>query len=134
MAAYIWQKEWWPNFVYHTENVDDSLLSFARTTGEVTGILKSLPESSQTEAVIDMMVSEAIKTSEIEGEYLSRKDVMSSIRNNLGLNAEPDPVADKKANGIAELMIDVRNTYSEPLTEEKLFEWHRMLMTGSTRI
>ncbi|MET0244190.1 MAG: Fic family protein [Flavitalea sp.] len=134
MATYIWQKKWWPNFVYSTEDVEDSLLSFARTTGEVTGILKSLPETSQTEAVIDMMVSEAIKTSEIEGEYLSRRDVMSSIRNNLGLNSEPDPVADKKANGIAELMIDVRSTYSEPLTEAKLFEWHRMLMSGSKRI
>jgi hypothetical protein len=34
------------------------------------------------------MVWEAIKTSEIEGEYLSRLDVMSSIRHNLGLDVD----------------------------------------------
>lgn len=36
------------------------------------------------ETSIELMVVEAIKTSAIEGELLSREDVMSSIRNNLG--------------------------------------------------
>ncbi len=31
-------------------------------------------------------------------------------------------------------MIDVRTTYADPLTEEKLFAWHRMLMKGNHRI
>jgi len=55
------------------------------------------------EAIIDMMVAEAIKTSEIEGEYLSPKDVLSSIRKNLGLINNPDQIQDKKAEGIGEL-------------------------------
>jgi Fic family protein len=86
------------------------------------------------EAIMDTMVAEAIKTSEIEGEYLSRQDIISSIRNNLGLNETSDPVKDKRAQGAGELMIDVRTSYAEPLTEEKLFAWHRMLMKGNRRI
>ena len=73
-----------------------------------SGLLKGLPEEAQTEAIIDLMVSEAIKTSEIEGEYLSRKDVMSSIRKNLGLRPDVDQVQDQRAEGAGALMIDVR--------------------------
>ena len=81
-----------------------------------------------------MMVFEAVKTSEIEGEYISRKDVMSSIRNNLGLNAIAEQVGDKRAEGAASLMLDVRSTYEAPLTEATLFSWHAMLMNGAKRV
>ena len=131
MVRYNWQQKDWPNFTYSLPAVEDDLFLFAEKTGHITGVLKALPEETQMEAIIDIMVAEAIKTSEIEGEYLSRKDVMSSIRNNLGLNKKPDQVKDKKAKGIGELMIDVRNTFKEILTKEKLFSWHTMLLGGS---
>src|ERR1700724_2665320 len=117
MTHYSWQQKDWPKFKYSLTTVEDDLFLFAEKTGHITGILKALPKDTQIEAIIDIMVAEAIKTSEIEGEYLSRKDVMSSIRNNLGLNKKPAQVPDKKAEGIGELMIDVRNTYKEPLTK-----------------
>jgi Fic family protein len=88
----------------------------------------------QIEAIIDIMVAEAIKTSEIEGEYLSRPDVISSIRNNLGLNKIQEAVMDKKSQGAGELMVDVHNTYANSLTKEKLFIWHKMLMGESRKI
>lgn len=53
--------------------------------GHISGVLEGLSETDQTEAIINLLVSEAIKTSEIEGEYLSRNDVMSSIKRNLGI-------------------------------------------------
>jgi Fic family protein len=65
---------------------------------------------------------------------LSRPDVMSSIRNNLGLNAQPKRVGDRRAEGIAELMVCVRNTFERPLSQKTLFEWHTMLMMGTPRI
>jgi Fic family protein len=85
----------------------------------------------QMETVVDMMVAEAIKTSEIEGEYLSRKDVLSSIKKNLGLISPHEKIKDKKAEGIGELMTDVRNTFKEELSKEKLFAWHKMIMANS---
>lgn len=134
MATYNWQQKDWPHFQYSLQNIDNELLLFAEKTGRVGGILSALPAPTQTEVVIDTMVAEAIKTSEIEGEYLSRKDVMSSIRKNLGLVTGPEYITDKKAAGIGELMIDVRNSYQETLTKEKLFAWHQMLMKGSKGI
>ena len=131
MATYNWQQSDWPNFTYNLSGLEDELFSIAEKVGRVTGKWQALPEDTQQEAVINMMVAEAIKTSEIEGEYLSRKDVLSSIRKNLGLHGETEYIKDRRAAGVAELMIDVRNTCDEPITKEKLFSWHRMLLEGS---
>lgn len=134
LMSYNWQQKDWPNFTYDFHSIEDDLFLFAQKTGHVTGILKALPEDAQQETIIDVMVAEAIKTSEIEGEYLSRKEVMSSIRNNLGLNKKLDPIQDKKAEGIGEMMLDVRNSYKEPLTKAKLFSWHEMILRGNKRM
>jgi Fic family protein len=131
---YNWQHPDWPDFEYDLRDVEDALFRFAEQTGHVSGILKALPEDVQLEAVIDIMVSEAIKTSEIEGEYLSRQDVISSIRNHLGFNQTFDPIKDKMAQGVGELIADVRKTYAEAITEEKLFAWHKMLFKGNRRM
>lgn len=134
MEAYNWQRSDWPKFTYSSQGIEDDLFVFVEKVGKVSGVLNALPEDTKMEAIIDVMVSEAIKTSEIEGEYLSRKDVMSSIKNNLGLNHQPEKVQDKSAQGIGELMIDVRSTFAEELTEEKLFAWHRMLLRDVANI
>lgn len=128
--SYNWEQEDWPDFQYDLTDVEEVLLVFAEKTGLASHRLKGLPEDMQMEAIIEMMVSEAIKTSEIEGEFLSRKDVMSSIHKNLGVGVVMGKVPDKRAEGAASLMIDVRNSFAEPLTEYKLFSWHKMVMAG----
>ena len=126
---YNWQQPDWPQFRYTLAGVDDSLFAFAEKTGRVGGLLKGLTADAQMEAAIEMMVVEAIKTSAIEGELLSRKDVMSSIRNNLGLAPEA-PGGDQRAAGAAALMIDVRSSFEASLSEEMLLNWHQMIMQG----
>lgn len=131
---YNWQQPDWPNFTYTLDEVEDHLFAFATKVGRVSGLMSAISEEMQVEAIIALMVTEAVKTSEIEGEYLSRQDVMSSIRNNLGLLSTPEQVRDKRAEGAAALMIDVRNSYADTLTEDKLFHWHSLLMQGSRGI
>lgn len=131
--TYNWQENDWPEFRYDISGAGDALLAFAERTGQASGLLKGLTADAQAEAAIEMMVAEAIKTSAIEGELLSRKDVMSSIRKNLGMDGGA-PGGDKRAEGAAALMIDVRNSFTEALSEEKLFEWHTMIMAGNRRI
>ncbi|WP_163381381.1 Fic family protein [Cyclobacterium sp. SYSU L10401] len=130
--TYNWQQKNWPDFQYDLSEIEPLLFKFSEKVGRVSGLLRGLPEKTQNEAIIDLMVAEAIKTSEIEGEYLSRQDVMSSIRNNLGLSHQQ--VSDLRAQGAAELMVDVRNTFEEELRQEKLFSWHQMIMKGSKGI
>lgn len=125
---YNWQQPDWPQFRYDLALLQTSLLALSEKMGHVSGILKALPESSKTETVLELMVSEAVKTFQIEGEILSREDVMSSIRNQLALNVPPQAIRDPRATGAASLMMDVRRSFAEPLFEEMLFSWHEMLV------
>ena len=131
LMSYNWQREDWPDFSCDLSSLEASLLLFSEKMGRTRGLLEGLSEGEQTASVIDMMVAEAVKTSEIEGEMISRADVMSSIKNNLGLNPTPELVRDRMAEGVAELMLDVRESFAEPLSEKKLLVWHTMLMKGN---
>jgi len=129
---YNWQQSDWPDFTYNLAAFEGASFAFVEKTGHVSGMMKSLPTPMQTETIINFMVSEAINTSEIEGEHLRRSDVMSSIRHNLGLGSN-EHITDQRAKGIADLMVDVHNNYEEPLTEKKLFDWHSMLLSNQQR-
>ncbi len=131
--SYNWQQLDWPEFRYDLSEIEEVLLTFAERTGHASGLLKGLTNDAQMETTIEMMVVEALKTSAIEGELLSRKDVMSSIRHNLGMDSG-SATGDKRAQGAATLMIDVRNSVTAPLSEDTLFAWHRMIMAGNRRI
>ncbi len=133
--SYNWQFRDWPHFIYElTPATEKKLFAFVERIGRVSGMLEGLSEATKMETVIEMMVSEAVKTSEIEGEYISRRDVKSSICNNLGLSTPKEQVNDKRAEGAATLMLLVRDHYSEPLSEKMLFKWHEALMIGDRRI
>lgn len=128
---YNWQKPDWPQFRYDLSEIYETLFSIAEKSGLIRGKLSHLTKNLQTEAIINHMVEEAVKTSKIEGEYISRSDVRSSIKNTLGLSHKVVRVQDARATGIAELMLDVRDTFQESLTDDKLFDWHLMLLSGS---
>ncbi len=131
---YNWQQPDWPDFSYELQQVQDLLIAIAENMGQVSGMLHAMDDEIQKEAIIQMMVAEAMKTSEIEGEYLSRQDVISSIRNKMVLGSKPKPVKDKKSRGAGQLMVEVRKSYALPLTEQMLFAWHSLLLNHQNNI
>ncbi len=132
--TYNWQQKDWTKFSYDISKLEERLYAFAEKSGRISGTLKAMSKEDHVQTTINILVAEAIKTSEIEGEYLSRKDVTSSIRNNLGLNIKTEQVKDVEAEGMATLITDVQNTYAEPLTKEKLFDWHKMVFPDTKNI
>jgi len=102
---------------------------FLLGAGVVIGTTKHLGEDEHNQLLVEAMSGEALTTSEIEGEILSRASVQSSVQRQLGL------VADKRRatpaeQGIAEMMVDLFRSSAEPLSNEILFRWHRMLTSG----
>lgn len=132
--TYNWQQPDWPKFSFDPSAGQEELVAFAQSMGHASGIFTSLPDEPQMQTLVDLMVLEAVKTSEIEGEMLVRRDVWSSIRNNLGLNHPPEQIRDRRAAGISRLMVAVRESFKEPLSIDSLFSWHRMTMEGSRGI
>jgi Fic family protein len=80
-----WQGPDWPRFRFELGGLEVELLSFARRAGELQGTLQMLPDDAREEALVDIMIAEAVQSSAIEGAFLDRQDVMSSIRNHLAV-------------------------------------------------
>lgn len=134
LIMYNWQLSGWPDFVYGVQEIQPLILAFAQETGEVNGVIQGFSDDLLQETLLQFMLSEAVKTSEIEGEHISREDVISSIRNNLGLNETPIAVKDKRAGGVAQLMLEVRKTFNQELSLEMLQTWHSILMNGARNV
>ena len=131
---YNWQLREWANFTFNRDAISDIVSFFIEKEGEADVVLQSLNSEELQEELIRCIISEAITTSEIEGEYISREDLMSSIKNKLGLNVKPETVKDKRALAISNLLIEVRNSYNHRLTEKKIKQWHHFLFEDSKTI
>lgn len=127
--AYIWQHSDWPNFTWSADLVQGTIYRYAMEASALIGHVAHLSDENKSDALIDIMVSEAIKTSQIEGEDLNRDDVHSSICNQLGLNTPHKRVSDPRANGAARLMVAVQQSFDKELDEGLLFAWHDMLIS-----
>jgi Fic family protein len=121
-----WQQPDWPNFSWGEIPLSRAEEEFLKGIGVLTGSLRHLPEADRVELLVQTMSAEAVTTSEIEGEILDRASVQSSIRRLLGLAADRRR-AGPAEEGIAEVMIDLYRTFSEPLSEAMLFRWHQTL-------
>jgi Fic family protein len=131
---YNWEQKDWRQFRFNENEFTAIALLFMALAGESQGYIQSLSGDEQAESVIDLLVKEAIKTSAIEGEFLSRIDLVSSIRKNLGYTTPSYRIKDKRAEGIATLLVKARESFAIDLTETELFEWHRLLMFGNSTI
>jgi len=131
---YSWQFKNFPDFTFDESNIQPQIENFALAIGEANGLLLGFSEASKQEIFIEMMLVEALKTSEIEGEFFSREEVMSSLKHNLGIKDFHQTTKNNKANAIAQLMIEVQNTYAKPLDETLILHWHKLLMNSEKRI
>jgi Fic family protein len=124
-----WQKPAWPRFQWDARALSERDGRFLREAGVVVGALKHVGEDQRSNLVIELISTEAVKTSEIEGEILDRASVQSSLRRNFGLGNEDRRVPPAEQ-GIADMMTELYRGFGAPLTHEKLFAWHSMVMRG----
>lgn len=124
-----WQKSDWPQFSYKKSALADLEARFLRQSGVFLGALKHISTEDKNTLIVDLMSTEALKTSEIEGEILNRDSLQSSIRRNFGLDTKNRKIPPAEQ-GVAEMMVHLYKTFSKPLSHEQLFTWHKMLMKG----
>lgn len=124
-----WQKDDWPNFTWDASRLRKAEEQFLLGSGVFAGTVKHLNERDQEQLTIEAISTEAVTTSEIEGEVLDRDSVQSSIRRQLGLATDHRRVKPAEQ-GIAELMVSLYRSFSDPLSASLLSAWHTMLMNG----
>jgi len=128
-----WQQKDWPHFSYRKASLEALEAKFLRQSGWFLGSARHIDDEDKNDLIIDMLSDEALKTSEIEGEYLNRDSVRSSLCHHFGLAAgrKKIPAAER---GIADMMMDMYRGFAMPLTHENLHAWHGMLMDGGRDI
>ena len=124
-----WQQPDWPDFSCDKSRIDDFEKQLLLGAGLLFGAFKHLDEEDKQYLTIELISNEALKTSEIEGEYLDRDSLQSSIRRQFGLITDNRKISPAEQ-GIAEVMVDLYRGFEAPLSHTMLFEWHRMLTNG----
>lgn len=124
-----WQLPGWPRFTWDDSRLVRAEERFLLGSGVFLGSIKHLADEDRDVLVVEAMSSEAITTSEIEGEILNRDSVQSSIRRQLGLATDLRKV-EPAERGISEMMVDLYRNFAAPLDHAALFGWHRMITNG----
>lgn len=122
-----WQFTAWPEFRYESASLAARETAYLRNSGVVVGTTRHLPDDERFELIIELISTEALKTSEIEGDLLDRDSVQSSLRRQFGLQADTRRVGPAER-GIAEMLSSVYRNFAAPLEEATLFDWHGVLM------
>jgi Fic family protein len=131
--AWNWQQPDWPKFSWDAVRLRKAEEHFLVGTGMFIGTLKHLPESDLEQLTVESLSTEAVTTSEIEGEILDRASVQSSIRRQLGVATDNRKIKPAEE-GVSEIMVDLYRSFAEPLSNEVLFSWHRMLFKERGRL
>lgn len=110
------------------------LLSYVRNRqGKLIGKMGALGFELQNEANLEILTLDITKSTEIEGEFLDKEQVRSSIARRLGLDIPGLVHAERNVDGIVDLMLDATKNYDKELTKERLFSWHAALFpTGQS--
>ncbi|WP_426418988.1 Fic family protein [Bradyrhizobium genosp. A] len=124
-----WEEPTWPHFTYDAAALDPLEAEFLLRSGEFIGAFKHVRPDDQENLRIELIGDEALKTSEIEGEILNRDSVQSSLRHQFGLGGQEAGVPPAER-GIAQMMVDLYLNFARSLTDETMFGWHGMLMSG----
>ena len=137
-GQYIHEKPHWPTFRWDLPRISQLLVEVRHRHGRLIGRMEGLGFQLQTEAVLNILTEDVLKSSEIEGEKLDRDQVRSSIARRLGIDIGGLTPADRDVEGVVEMMLDATQRYDHPLTAQRLFDWHAALFptgrSGMSRI
>lgn len=127
-TQYIWQQPSWPGFRWDNAALL-KLLGICRfQQGSLLTQMKDLGFDVRQQARAEVLIEEALKTSEIEGERLDPKAVRSSVAQRLGLpTAGMVSTKNQQADGVVQILLDATQNFNHTLTPERLFGWHAAL-------
>lgn len=124
---YIHQQAQWPEFTWKNDDIVHLLGETRNLQGRLMGKMESLGFDLRSEALLDTLTLDVLKSSEIEGELLNPDQVRSSIARRLGMEMAGSVASDREVDGVVEMMLDATQNCFQPLTADRLFGWHASL-------
>jgi len=127
MKKYIYQYSKWPEFTWDYEVVLPLLASVRHKQGRLKGYMEGLGFALRSEATLQTLTMDILKSAEIEGELLNSDQVRSSIARHLGMDIAGLVPADRNVEGVVEMTLDATQNFQKKLTKDRLFGWHSAL-------
>ncbi len=127
LDRWIWQNPNWPKFHWNSEQLQTYLGDANKALGVLLGRMVRLSSDLNSESDLDALLQNIVTSSAIEGETLSAASVRSSLAKRLGTSVNTQIPISSKTEGLAELMLDAIQNCHQPLSLEKLEQWHRWL-------
>ena len=125
--TWIWQQPDWPKFVWDANEISNPLAQARLAQGKLHGVAHILNADLSSEALTSILIQDGITTSAIEGERLHLDAVRSSVANQLGLPNVGLPKPDRAIDGLVEVLLDATQKHNQPLTLQRLCNWHGAL-------
>lgn len=126
-VEYIHRQPGWPKFHWKLDVLSAQLAGVRHRQGRLIGRMEGIGFHGRNEAILRTLAQDVLKSSEIEGEILNADQVRSSIARRLGLDIAGLAPADRRVEGVVEMMLDATQKYAEPLTAERICAWHAAL-------
>ncbi len=127
---YIHQLKKWPEFIWDDGQIMPLLGDVRNRQGRLIGRMESLGFTLRSEAILQTLTLDVLKSSEIEGEMLDPAEVRSSIARRLGMNIAGLIASDRNVDGVVEMMLDATQKFNKTLTKDRLFGWQASLFPG----
>lgn len=124
---YIYQHKEWPEFIWDSNKIALLLAAVSNRQGKLLGRMEGLGFGLRSEAVLETLTLDVLKSNEIEGELLNPEQVRSSIARRLGMDIAGLVPSDRNVEGVVEMMLDATQNYTAKLTKTRLFNWHAAL-------
>ena len=124
---YIWEQTSWPSLIWDEGALAVPLAAARHEQGRLLGKMEAVGFDLREEAMLQTLTQDVVKTSEIEGENLDTHQVRSSIARRLGIDIGALSPVDRNVEGIVDVMLDATGKYQEPVTADRLFDWHGAL-------
>jgi Fic family protein len=124
---FIYKHKDWPFFIWDNEILLKPLAEVRNLQGKIMGKMESLGFDLRKEAMLETLTLDIIKSTEIEGVYLDKEQVRSSVARRLGMEIAGAVESDRNVDGVVDMMLDATQKYAEPLTKDRLFAWHSAL-------
>ncbi|MEO0455468.1 MAG: Fic family protein, partial [Cyanobacteria bacterium P01_A01_bin.114] len=125
--VWIHQRQEWPHFVWDSATLTFKLAEIRYRQGRLLGRMENLGFDLQLEANLNTLTSDVVQSSAIEGKILDSEEVRSSIARKLGLDIGGGVLTSRDVEGIVEMMLDATQNCQQPLTKERLYNWHAAL-------
>uniref|UniRef100_UPI0040476099 Fic family protein n=1 Tax=Rheinheimera sp. TaxID=1869214 RepID=UPI0040476099 len=129
---WIWQQPDWPGRQQNSPQVfrydHAALTPKLRELHFLQGVLLGkMGVQDNSQAALDTMLANILTSSAIEGERLNHSVVRSSLARKLGIAEQQSVATTAQSDGLAAMVTDAIGNWQQPLTQERLLQWHSWL-------